>query len=94
LILATAVVVLAVLSAACPGRKAPNAPGDNSMSRPVSPPSPGVTVGSIGRAPALVAFLVRPLGGIATYGFFVVAIAGAFVGFMDVLGRDEKNRKP
>lgn len=90
-VVAIVLVALAGLTTACRPKASPTAPGDNNLSRPVSPPSPGIVVGTLHRAPGVVAFLVGPLGGIETYGFFVIAIAAAVVGFMDVLGDDEKN---
>jgi len=95
-------VALAAFGTACGGKKGnPNAPGDNSMSRPVSPPTPGGIIAransnrsasparkQLGRA---LAFFAGPIGGVTTYGFFVVVIAGAVFGFMEVLERDDNN---
>jgi hypothetical protein len=94
-------VALAALGTACSKKTNPNEPSNNSMSRPVSPPTPGSIIARVNSnrsvSPArkqlgrVIAFLAGPIGGITTYGFFVVVIAGAVFGFMEVLERDDKN---
>jgi hypothetical protein len=93
-------VLLTALCTACGKKNAnPNGPGDNSMSRPVSPPNPNGIIArfnsnrtanparkQLGRA---VAFLAGPIGGIVTYGFFAVVMAGGVFGFIAVLERDD-----
>ncbi len=92
------VVALAAFGTAC--KKAnPNGPGP--LSGGMSPPTPGGIIARVNSnrsaSPArkqlsrALAFLAGPIGGIATYGFFVVVIAGAVFGFMEVLERDDKN---
>jgi hypothetical protein len=89
-----ALVVLAAVSTSCGGTKAVTPTGpDSGVSRPTSPPSPTGIMGSVGRAPVVVAFLVGSSGGFATYGFFLALIFGAVVGFMDVLDKDDKADK-